>query len=151
MVGGCLNFPWADQQRSPEIAKRRTTAKFESRRASALSFLESVPNMEPGWFQCVNMRREISFGRILMRKLVLIALAGAALFGAVNISTTTPVSAQGIYIGPGYVGPAHRRYVAPRYRYARPRYVQPYRPAYRQQCPPRYTVQDGVCKPYRGY
>jgi hypothetical protein len=84
-----------------------------------------------------------------MRKLVLIALAAAALFGAVNISSTTPVSAQGIYIGPGYVGPTYRRgYVAPRYRYQRPRYYA--RPAYRP-CPPRYTVQDGVCKPYRGY
>jgi hypothetical protein len=66
-----------------------------------------------------------------------------------------------VVVPPPYVAPP--RYVAPP-----PRYVAPgprgwrpagpdrhgqmtYRPGPRNSCPPRYTVQDGLCKPYRGF
>lgn len=56
------------------------------------------------------------------------------------------------YDGPGYGPPPGYGY---RYRNA-PAYVdrhgqQTYYPGPRGQCPRGYTVQDGVCKPYRGY
>jgi hypothetical protein len=85
-----------------------------------------------------------------MKTFLLIALTAAAILGVASVPG--PASAQ-IYINPGYgPGPYYRepyyreRYVPPR-RYVRPRYV---RPSYRS-CRPGFTVQDGVCKPYRGY
>lgn len=90
-----------------------------------------------------------------MRKCALMALAAAALF-----LTAGAASAQGYYSGPGfgvYIGP---RYEEPRYRYRdryyderryrRDRRERYYRPR-GGRCPPHYTIQDGVCKPYRGY
>ena len=84
-----------------------------------------------------------------MNRLALLALAAAAL-----LATAGGASAQILYYGPGY-GP----HLEPRYerdydgrRYRRDdrrddrRY---YRSA--QRCPRGFTVQDGVCKPYRGY
>ena len=87
-----------------------------------------------------------------MKKLAFVMLATAGLFGM-----TGAVSAQ--YSGPGYgvqIEPRYERdYDEPRYRRYRDRdddrgYV---RRTYRtwNGCPPRYTIQDGVCKPYRGY
>jgi hypothetical protein len=91
-----------------------------------------------------------------MKKLLaIIALAGAAFIGAGV--TTNPAAAQvGVYIGPGgYYGPAPYYAPPPRYqrRYVRaPRYYgNPYGSYNYNGCPPHYTVQDGVCKPYRGY
>jgi hypothetical protein len=82
-----------------------------------------------------------------MKKLLLIALTGAAVFGVVG-AAPAPASAQGFYVGPGYSQqPYYReRYVAPRYQR---RYVQQRR--YGRSCPRGYSVQDGACKPYRGY
>jgi hypothetical protein len=96
-----------------------------------------------------------------MCKLAVITLAAAALFAAPG-----SVSAQGIYIGPGgpgpqiYLGPGYGPQVEPRY-YDEPRYYRrdrEYESAYERRnyrtwngCPRNYTVQDGVCKPYRGY
>ena len=86
-----------------------------------------------------------------MKKLALLALVGAALFAA-----TGAASAQ--YYGPGYgvyIGPRYDRdYDEPRYyRRDRERYRDYDRRYYHRAspCPRGYTVQDGVCKPYRGY
>lgn len=98
-----------------------------------------------------------------MRKLAVMMLAAGGLWAA-----TAPASAQ-IYFGsrdaavqiapydygPRYeYGPRHRVYREPRYYrdYAYEGNRRYYRsPKSSNGCPPRYTVQDGVCKPYRGY
>ena len=76
--------------------------------------------------------------------------------GVAPIGTPSPSLAQSFY----YSDSGVRVYVGPRYRhhrYYRHRYYDDYayypRSRYRtwNGCPPRYTVQDGVCKPYRGY
>jgi len=87
-----------------------------------------------------------------MKKLALILLAAGSLIG-----TAGPTSAQ--MYGGGYYGepgPYYRdryreRYYSDEDRYDRRRYSQGR--AYRtwNGCPPHYTIQDGVCKPYRGY
>jgi hypothetical protein len=87
-----------------------------------------------------------------MQKLAFLILAAAALF-----AMSGAVSAQ--YSGPGY-GPT----IEPRYGrdYDEPRYYRRNRDYDRDDdrrygrrtwngCPPHYTVQDGECKPYRGY
>lgn len=100
-----------------------------------------------------------------MKKLALVTLAAVALF-----ATAGGASAQYYYSGPRYevqVEPQYRSYDYPRYqRWHRPYAYRPY--AYRSYEYPRYqrwsghyaraecarrnyTVQDGVCKPYRGY
>jgi hypothetical protein len=80
-----------------------------------------------------------------VNKLGLLALAAATLF-----ATAGGASAQIYYSGPGYgmhIEPRYEReYEGRRYRHYQQRY---YRSG--SVCPPRYTVQDGVCKPYRGY
>lgn len=89
-----------------------------------------------------------------MKKLACFALAATAVLGIAGTA-----SAQGIYlgVGPGYndYGPRpyyQERYVEPRaYRRPPPRYYTQQRYRTRNGCPPNYTVQDGVCKPYRGY
>jgi len=91
-----------------------------------------------------------------MRTLAKAALA-LGFVGAMAI-TTAPVKAQGFYLNvpgihigvgdPGY----HRHYNSG------PRYYD-YSPGYAggggwdtwNGCPPNYTIQSGVCKPYRGY
>jgi hypothetical protein len=94
-----------------------------------------------------------------MRTITKAALA-LGFVGAMLIGDPRPSSAQGIYFGaPGVevdVGrPAYRqRYYRQRsyddgaYAYAPRRYG---RWNTFNGCPPRYTIQDGVCKPYRGY
>jgi hypothetical protein len=80
----------------------------------------------------------------IVNKLALLALAAAALFATVG-----GASAQIFYSGPGY-GP----HIEPRYErdYDERRYRRGYdRRSVRRGCAPNYTVQDGVCKPYRGY
>ncbi len=73
-----------------------------------------------------------------MRSLVITL---AALCGFVLVASSA--SAQ-YYYGPGYY------YGAPRYDYDGPRYYH-YRRGYPtwNGCPPDWTVQGGVCKPYR--
>ena len=82
-----------------------------------------------------------------MRTLAKTALA-LSFVAALTVGSVVPAGA--FYInGPGFhvwVGHHH------------PRYYDYYRgPAYRggyntwNGCPPYYTIQDGVCKPYRGY
>jgi hypothetical protein len=87
-----------------------------------------------------------------MKKLALVALSAATL-----LTTVDGASAQGFYFGigppPAYYEP--EPYYAPRYApqpYPGPRAYGGgyYRRGY--ACPnPRWTVQDGVCKPYRGF
>jgi hypothetical protein len=95
-----------------------------------------------------------------MKKLALILLAGASLLGTAGIA-----SAQGYYgggYGPGpYYGDRYREryYDDDRYyRRGRGGYGSAYPTAAcyysygrRICCPGGFTVQDGVCKPYRGY
>lgn len=91
----------------------------------------------------------------MIKYLVLIALAALSLGG-----TAGPASAQ--WYGGGYYydepPPYYRHRYRERYyddddRYERRRYYREPRRAYRtwNGCPPGYTVQDGRCKPYRGY
>lgn len=82
-----------------------------------------------------------------MNRLALLTLAAAAL-----LATAGGASAQ-MYSGPGY-GP----HMEPRYErdYDRDNDGRRFRDERRYRhtyngCPPRYTVQDGVCKPYRDY
>lgn len=76
---------------------------------------------------------------------------GLLTFAAVALLTTAGgASAQIFYSGPGY-GPHlepryEREYDNRRYRRDDRRYYRTARP-----CQRGYTVQDGVCKPYRGY
>jgi hypothetical protein len=80
-----------------------------------------------------------------------------AFVGATALGSAAPVEAQGFYLNvPGvHIGignPGYRRY------YSGPRYYD-YSPGYAGSggwqtwngCPPNYTIQNGVCKPYRGY
>jgi hypothetical protein len=80
------------------------------------------------------------------------------------ISTPGPVSSQGIYIDLGnnpppryrdYDGPRYRDYDGPRYRErygerGERGYYQPGRFRTWNGCQQGWTVQDGLCKPYRG-
>ena len=79
-----------------------------------------------------------------MKKLLFVALAAGAVF--VTIGTA---SAQ-VYLDFGRPVYRERYYDY----YDQPRYYREYdRPRYRysrKPCPRGYTVQDGVCKPYRG-
>ena len=88
----------------------------------------------------------------VMKKLALLTLAAAALF-----ATAGAASAQ-YYPGPGFgiqIGPRYERDYDERRYYRRDRERDRYdqRRYYRRggACPRGYTVQDGVCKPYRGY
>jgi hypothetical protein len=83
--------------------------------------------------------------------------------GAMAIGTTASTKAQSIgFYGPGVgVEIVTRPYEHRDRRWDRRYDNQPYAHQYYrgpnsrystyQQCPPNYTVQDGVCKPYRGY
>jgi hypothetical protein len=88
-----------------------------------------------------------------MKTLAILTLAAAALFAASGAATAQyygPGPGVGIYVGPRYDD-------RPRYRerYYRQNNRAYYRGGYRGRsangCPRGYTVQDGVCKPYRGY
>jgi hypothetical protein len=100
-----------------------------------------------------------------MKKITLLALMAGAI-----ISINSPAAAQRIYLDLGgdpppryrdYDGPRYRDYDGPRYR-DRERYGDRrdrgdrgyYRPGgYKtfNGCQNGWTVQDGLCKPYRGY
>jgi hypothetical protein len=90
-----------------------------------------------------------------MKRLAIAALAMGAIIGAVG-----PAAAQGIYLdlgpGPG-PRPYYRDYDEPRYYGPGPRYYREgpgyYRPGRFRTwngCQSGWTVQDGLCKPYRG-
>ena len=84
-----------------------------------------------------------------MKKFALLALAGAALF-----ATASGASAQVFYTGPGYGVHIEPRYERTYDRGYDRRYYRNEHRRYNRNgngCPPHYTVQDGVCKPYRGY
>jgi hypothetical protein len=89
------------------------------------------------------------------------AILALGFVGAMAVGTAEPSAAQNyyysspgvrVYVDPGYE-PRYRsryyrndRYYDDRYAYA------PRRGAKASNgCPPHYTVQDGRCKPYRGY
>lgn len=85
-------------------------------------------------------------------KMLITAGIAAALSGAAAIGAGTPAAAQGFYfnapgvhIGVGRPYHHYRRY----YDYAPGYYGGGY--ATWNGCPPNFTIQDGVCKPYRGY
>jgi hypothetical protein len=83
-----------------------------------------------------------------MRTLAKTALA-LGFVGVMAIGGTCPVKADGFYFNPPgiHIGiGGHRHY------HGGPRYYD-YYPGYGDGngCPPGYTVQSGVCKPYRGY
>src|SRR3954447_4253978 len=99
-----------------------------------------------------------------MRKITLLALTAGAIISAEGASS------QGVYLDFGNnPGPRYRDYDGPRYQdYDRPRYRDRerygdrggpggyYRPntgRFRtfNGCQNGWTVQDGLCKPYRGY
>lgn len=86
-----------------------------------------------------------------------LAFAGA-MAGTLALGTAAPLKAQGFYFNaPGiHIGVGDRGYH--RHYYSGPRYYDYYPgPTYGggwdtwNGCPPDYTIQGGVCKPYRGY
>jgi hypothetical protein len=73
--------------------------------------------------------------------------------GAMAIGATAPAAAQINIDVPGlhvHVGRHHRHYYPQQGPYYGPGYGGYYGNDYRP-CPVGFTVQDGVCKPYRGY
>lgn len=92
------------------------------------------------------------------RKTALILALAAGVAGTAMLAAPSPVLAQSFYYSDSgvrvYVGPRHRHHHRHYYRH---RYYDDY--AYHPRrhrhswngCPWGYTVQDGVCKPYRGY
>jgi hypothetical protein len=99
-----------------------------------------------------------------MKKIVVILLAGASLVGAAGIASGQYYYGGGNYYGrpgPYYGDPYRGRYYHDGY-YQRGRGAIVGRDSFGRQelyypvgrggrCPPGYTVQDGVCKRYRGY
>ncbi len=89
-------------------------------------------------------------------KLTAMLGSAAAIAGALALGSTAPANAQGFYLNaPGiHVGVGHPSH----HYYGRPyehRYYDHYGGGgncyYGGCCPPHFTVQDGVCKPYRGF
>lgn len=88
-----------------------------------------------------------------MRNLALIVLAAATLMGTANVASAQYWSGGYYYDGPPRHHHHHRYYRDYDYDrgYRGDRYYRE-QPRYRTRngCPPGYTVQDGVCKPYTG-
>ena len=91
-----------------------------------------------------------------MKKLILVAALAAATLSGAGIASAQYYPAP----PPGYYDEPPQPYYRPRYierDYDEPRYYRRDRDYDRGNfrtfngCPPRYTVQDGECKPYRGY
>ena len=78
-----------------------------------------------------------------MKKLLFAALTVGAVLSTVGVATAQ------VYLDFGRPQYRERYYDEPRYYrgYDRPRY----RSSRRARCPRGFTVQDGRCKPYRGY
>jgi len=93
--------------------------------------------------------------RTITKAALALGFVGAMVAGTVG--TTNPAKAQGVYLsGPGVDVEVGRPWY--RHRYYRHRYYDDYAydPGPRRYrtwngCPRYYTIQDGVCKPYRGY
>ncbi len=88
-----------------------------------------------------------------MRMIAKIAVA-LGFAGATALAVTAPAQAQVYFNAPGVhigIGPPHRQYSGPRYYdyYPGPGGGDGWNTW--NGCPPAYTIQDGVCKPYRGY
>lgn len=91
---------------------------------------------------------------------IALALIGAALAAAVAAAASTPAKAESDPTIQNHIGSSPNHYWRHRdYRryghwrrnyYAAPVYSYAPWPTW-NGCPPYYTVQDGVCKPYRGY
>jgi hypothetical protein len=89
-----------------------------------------------------------------VKKLILVAALAAATLGGAGIASAQyyPLPGQGYY----YDEPPQRYYRRDR-DYDEQRYYRRDRDYDRRGyrtfngCPPRYTIQDGECKPYRGY
>jgi hypothetical protein len=87
-----------------------------------------------------------------MKNIALLAISGAALFASVGAGSAQYYPDRpGVYFGQRY----ERDYDRPRYRerYRDERRGERYRGRRYNTwngCPPMYTVQDGVCKPYTG-
>jgi hypothetical protein len=89
--------------------------------------------------------------RTITKTALALGFLGATSIGAATIGGIAPAAAFGID-APGvhvHIGPHHRYYGGPRYYDYDPGYGRGYYD-YRS-CPRGFTVQDGVCKPYRGY
>ena len=96
-------------------------------------------------------------------KTVTYAVLALGLVGGMAVNSPLPTKAQEIiFSGPGVgVEIVTRPYYYRHHRYNRYYGGEPYAYQYYRRpygrwhtyngCPPRYTVQDGVCKPYRGY
>jgi len=98
-------------------------------------------------------------------RVITTAMIALGFAGAIAVSNPTQTKAQGVTIyGPGVeVDIGQRRYPYRRhyndgYRYnngydAYGYYRGPYQRRWNtwNGCPPNYTIQDGACKPYRGY
>lgn len=84
-----------------------------------------------------------------MKKLVILTLASAALFATIG-----GASAQIFYSGPRYESdraPRYDRDYDRGYYRGDDRRDRHHNRRVVQKCRPHYTIQDGVCKPYRGY
>jgi len=91
--------------------------------------------------------------RIFVKTALALGLAGA-MFGVLAAADAVPAKADGFYFNApgihiGVGGPYHRHY-GPRYYDYAPGPAGGGWDTF-NGCPPNYTVQDGVCKPYRGY
>ncbi|MGA9894034.1 MAG: hypothetical protein WBQ55_17175 [Xanthobacteraceae bacterium] len=83
--------------------------------------------------------------RTIAKTVLALGFLGAIAIGGVAPAQAFSIDAPGVHV---HVGPHHRNW-GPRYYDSAPGYGPGYY-GYRD-CPRGYTVQDGVCKPYRGY
>ena len=84
-----------------------------------------------------------------MKKFALILLAAASLVGTASVATA---QWGGYYYGDRYYGDRYReRYYDDDRYYRRRQYRSSRVDCYGRVCPQGFTVQDCVCKPYRGY
>ena len=88
-----------------------------------------------------------------MKKLAFILLSAAVLIGTAGVASAQWYGGGYYFGGPGpYYGDRYRYYDDDRYYRRRYYRDQSYRiDCYGRLCPWGYTVQDCVCKPYRGY
>jgi hypothetical protein len=93
--------------------------------------------------------------RILGKTALALGFVSALFVGALAVASTAPAHADGFYFNApgiqiGVGGPWQRHYGGPRYYDYYPGPTGGGLDTF-NGCPPNYTVQDGVCKPYRGY
>jgi hypothetical protein len=87
------------------------------------------------WLRVISLEKEERIMRTLAKTLLALSFIGAAAVGS-----TVPVQAQ-VYFGFGH--PYYHHY------YDSPRYYDYYRGGTDNGCRPGWTIQGGVCKPYR--